>query len=317
MRYVHLTMQERRVIEVMVAEGQTLRRVAERLGRTVSTVSREVERNRGPQGYAADAAHRFAANRLRAWRRPRRFDAARLVKVVEECLRRDHSPEQIVGRWPAFLPAVSVQTIYTYAHRERPEWRRHLRQGRSRERSSYRHPRKYQRIRDLKPIGHRPGVVNSRGRVGDWESDTIRGVDRQAGIATHVDRRTGYVVLAKLADRSAATFNQSTRAAFARHRLPTWTFTVDHGMEFAKFAELEAALNTQVYFAAAHCAWPRGTNENTNGLLRQYFPKHRDFRKISPAELSLAEARLNTRPRKRHGYRSPADVMTLAVALVS
>ena len=319
MRPTHLSMYEREVIEVHVRSGQSLRSAARQLGRAASTISREVERNGVDGGYEAEAAHRAAANRLRAWRRPRRFDDARLVQQVKERLFRQDSPDQIVGTWPAELPTVSVQTIYTFVKRDRPGWLKHLRQGRSRFSPSYRQPRKYQRIRDIKSIRQRPKVVTERGRVGDWESDTIRGSDRQAGIATHVDRRTGYVVLAKVMDRSAETYNRATLAALDRQplALPTQTFTVDHGMEFGKFVELEAARKAHVYFAQPHCAWQRGTNENTNGLLRQYFPKSRDFRFISEAELLRVETRLNTRPRKRHGYRSPADLMTRAVALVA
>jgi len=249
----------------------------------------------------------------------RRFDDARLVRQIRKSLFRQNSPEQIAGTWPNELPAVSVQTIYTFLEQERPMWLKHLRQGRSRCSPSYRQPRKYQRIRDIKPIGQRPAVVEERGRVGDWESDTVRGCDRQAGIATHVDRRTGYTVLAKVANRSAAAYNQATLQAFDRQPvpLPARTFTVDHGMEFGKFAELERARKAQVFFAQPHCAWQRGTNENTNGLLRQYFPKTRDFRFISETELLRVEARLNSRPRKRHGYRSPAQLLHDAVALMS
>jgi IS30 family transposase len=267
--------------------------------------------------YAAASAHRLTGQRRRAWPRPRRFDDATLVDHVKNRLWEDHSPEQIVGTWPASLPRVSVQTIYSFLKRDRPAWLSHLRQARTRFSPSYRQPHKYQRIRGLKPIGQRPGIVQQRSRVGDWESDTLRGADRQVGIATHVERRTGYVLLAKVEDRTAATYNQSTLAAFARERAPIRTMTVDRGMEFAKFAELETALQAPVYFADPHCAWQRGTNENTNGLLRQYFPKDRDFSTISLSELHAVQARVNTRPRKRHGYRTPADLMTQSVAFMS
>ncbi len=319
MRRSHLTMYEREVIEVHVRAGRSLRSAARDLGRSASTISREIERNGTAGRYEASPAHQQAVNRLRARRRPRRFDDMRLVRQVKDRLFRQDSPEQIVGAWPPKLPKVSVQTIYSFIKRERPQWLKHLRQFRSRFSPSYRQPRKYQRIRDIKTIHQRPAVVAERGRVGDWESDTVRGSDRQAGIATHVDRRTGYVVLAKVMDRSATAYNQATLRAFDRQPIavPTLTFTVDHGMEFGKFAELETARTAQVFFAQPHCAWQRGTNENTNGLLRQYFPRKRDFRFISEAELRRVEERLNTRPRKRYGYRSPANLMTHAVAFVT
>lgn len=317
MRQKHLTMYEREVIEVYVRAGRSLRDAARELGRAASTISREVRRNAGANGYEAGEAQARASNRLRAWRRPRRFDDARVVRHVRRRLQVQDSPEQIVGAWPQRLPRVSVQTIYTFLKRERPEWLKHLRQARSRGSPSYRQPRKYQRIRNLKPIQNRPQIAAERGRIGDWESDTIRGADRHAGIATHVDRRTGYVVLAKILDRSAAEYNRATVAAFARQpwALPTYTFTVDHGMEFAKFSELERAQHAQVYFADPHAPWQRGSNENLNGLLRQYFPKQRDLRLVSESELQRVEARLNARPRKRHNYRCPIDLMYPSVAL--
>jgi len=320
MRYRHISKYERKVIEVMRNNGGTLEDVAEEIGRSVSTVSRELRRNGAGGEYEALTAHDMAANRLRAWRRPRRFDDRRLCDHVRKKLREDYSPEQIVGSWPSgTLARVSVQTIYTYLHRDRPGWLMHLRQARSRERWSYWKPRKYQRIRDIKPIRQRPHVAACRGRIGDWESDTVRGSDRHAGIATHVDRRTGYVVLAKLEDRTAKIYNEATLKAFEHQALdlPIHTFTVDHGMEFGKFPDLERGCDASVFFADAHCAWQRGCNENLNGLLRQYFPKDRDFRTITGAELRHAETRLNLRPRKRHNYRSPMDLMKEFFALVT
>lgn len=313
MRYTHLTMYEREVIEVEVRVGTAWREIARRLGRATSTICRELRRAGGPGGYEARRAHAEADQRVCGWARPRRFDDARLVRQVKKGLEQDYSPEQIVGCWPRRLPRVSIQTIYSYLYRDRPEWLGHLRQASARKRASYRHPHKYERIRNMKTIRQRPAMARSRRRVGDWESDTVRGSDKQAGIATHVDRRTGYVVLAKLKDRRAGTYNRRSLAAFRRHNLMAHTFTVDHGMEFAEFTKLEKALSASVYFADAHCAWQRGSNENLNGLLRQYFPKTRDFSTLSEAELRYAESRLNTRPRKRHHYRSPADLMSVAL----
>lgn len=313
MRYKHLTMYEREVIEVEVRVGTGRREIARSLGRAASTISRELDRAGGPEGYEAKRAHADAEQRVRGWARPRRFDDARLVRQVKKGLEQDYSPEQIVGCWPRRLPRVSIQTIYSYLYRDQPEWVGRLRHAAARQRASYRQPHKYERIRNVKSIRQRPALAQHRRRVGDWESDTVRGSDKQAGIATHVDRRTGYVVLAKLNDRSAATYNRRTLAAFRRHNLMAHTFTVDRGMEFARFTTLEKALSASVYFADAHCAWQRGSNENLNGLLRQYFPKTRDFSTLSEAELRYAENRLNTRPRKRYRYRSPADLMSVAL----
>jgi IS30 family transposase len=310
-------MDERRSIAVLRVNGCSLRMIGALLaGRSASSISRELRRNCGSDGYVAEAAHRRAANRLKGRWRPRRFADAGLAQVVRRRLEDNLSPEQIVGSWQSTYPRVSVPTIYTWLYQDRPWWLRHLRQGWARRRRSYRKPSHYTRIRGLTTIDARPEIVALRLRYGDWESDTVRGCDQGAGLATHVDRRSGYVVLAWVPDRSATSYNRASLAAFRHHGVPVQTLTVDHGMEFAQFTELERALGCKVYFAHPHCAWERGCNENLNGLLRQYFPKSRDFRTITEAELRWVEAQLNRRPRKRHGYRSPSDLMPLfAVAL--
>lgn len=314
MRYVQLTMTERQEIAKARTRPVSLRDVAKALGRAPSTISREVRRNGTGFFYEASVAHRRARARRRT--RPHRLDHPWFRQKVRERLEQKWSPEQIANTLAGEPGRVSVQTLYTFLRGQDPTWTRHLRHQHRWGAPGYRQPGKYQRIRDFKPIEQRPAIVNRRGRVGDWESDTICLADRNTGIATHVERRTGYVVLALLPNRSAAAYNQATQAAFLRHGdLPAHTFTVDHGMEFACFKDLEQALDVAVYFAHPHRAWERGCNENLNGLLRQYFPKHRDFGTISEQELLRVEAELNARPRKRLGYRTPADLMRLAVAL--
>jgi len=187
-------MDERRVIETLRAAGCSLRVIGLRLaGRQASSISRELRRNGGPAGYTAAVAQRCAANRLKGRWRSRRFADARLAVKVRGRLAENWSPEQIVGRWASALSRVSVPTIYAWLRRERPWWLRHLRQGLARGRRSYRQPSKYTRIRGVTSIDARPEMVAQRLRCGDWESDTVRGCDQVAGLATHVDRRTGYV----------------------------------------------------------------------------------------------------------------------------
>jgi IS30 family transposase len=285
--------------------------MAQELGRAASTISREIHRHGGWGDYEAKKAIEAAGER-RAY--PWRLDDARVRQVVHQRLQQYHSPAQIVGAWPVVQVAPpSAATIYRYVHHRCPAWHQYLRQARSRRRPGYRQPGKYQRIRNARPLAQRPRRVARRARGGDWESDSLRGADRHAGIATHVDRRTGYVILAKLKDRAAATFNHATLRAFRRHRVRIHTLTADRGMEFACFDRLEAALACKVYFADPHCPWQRGTNENTNGLLRQYFPKDLDFRTITARRLRAVEAQLNQRPRKRLRYRTPDDLALVAL----
>ena len=316
MRYTHLSMQERIQIETLRAAGASLGQIAHDLpGRASSTISRELRRHRTGQRYAAPAAQALADRRRATAPRPRRLDDVRLARYVRRRWEQDLAPEQSVGTWTSRQPRVSVATIYAWLYRSEPWWRPHLRQGFSRRRRSYRRRSHYQRIRGAKPLERRPACVAARRRVSDFECDTVRGRDQQAGLLTWVNPRTGYLSLAWVPDRRASSYNAAGLAACRRHGLRSTTLTQDNGMEFAQFRELERALHCRVYFAHPPCAWERGCNENLNGLLRQYFPKHRDFRTITAAEVRRVEARLNRRPRKRLDYRTPAKLMAQAVAL--
>jgi len=159
-------------------------------------------------------------------------------------------------------------------------------------------------------IEHRPAEVDRKDRLGDWESDTVAGSGSRACLATHVERVSKYTVLAWLPDATAGRFNAGTLRAFARHgALPCETMTTDNGKEFPRFCELERKLGLDVYFARPYHAWERGLNENTNGLLRQFFPKGLDLRLVTYPYVRHVEELLNNRPRKSLGYRTPNDVL--------
>jgi IS30 family transposase len=184
---------------------------------------------------------------------------------------------------------------------DRPRWRAYLR------RPAKQKPH-VERIRNRTMIDQRPIIVDQKLRFGDWEADTVRGPIRSSAcVMTLVDRRSGYLIARLLPDRSADSLNKALIDAL--HGLPIHTITVDNGMEFAKFPVLEQELNTQVYFAHEHCPWERGLNENTNGLLRQFFPKGTDFSTISPLQLERAVSLLNSRPRKRYEFKTPEEVL--------
>ena len=204
--------------------------------------------------------------------------------------------------------------MYTWIRQDKVaggSWYRELRQNKRKRRKHYGGgTTRRGRIKNAKDTTERPEIVNERLRAGDWESDTIEGAKGTGYVATHVCRKTKYVVLAKLNTKGAAAFNRGTIYAFKRHGdLPCHTFTVDRGKEFAAHEQLEHKLGCQVYFAKAYQAWQRGLNENTNGLLRQYLPKGMDFRTISNKDLKYIERLLNTRPRKTLGYQTPSAVM--------
>ncbi|MFH0952993.1 MAG: IS30 family transposase [Verrucomicrobiota bacterium] len=313
--YEHLSRTEREQIAVRRRQGTSRRVVGRELGRAASTIGREIRRNGREDGsYLAGQAERCAQQRRHRPRRPRKLAEEGLRSRVEEGLRAYWSPEQISGRLGREEAGrVSRATIYRHvgAH---PEYRMYLRgpDGARRE-SRRRHPR----IRGRTMIDERPVEVERRERVGDWESDTLRGPMRtKACLVTHVERRTRYVVAGWLPEREGRTLNQVTVEAM--RGLPVRTLTVDNGMEFGCFRDLRARLAAAVYFAHEGCPWERALNENTNRLLRQFFPRGTDFTLLDPAELRRVQELINNRPRKGLGYQTPKEMMQAAgVALVS
>ncbi len=296
--YEHLSQREREIIAINVRKSWSCHRIARELGRSPSTISRELRRNRFPNIYHAKVAHREALKRRSLPRRTRLLKCPKRRSRIERRLRGFWSPEQIVGR---LNDVASKNTIYRMIHADRPRWRAYLR-GPQRPR------RIYERIRRRKMIDLRPAIVDQKIRLGDWEADTVRGpMNSSACVMTLVDRRSKYLIARLLPDYSADSLNRA--AIEALRSFEVQTITVDNGMEFAKFPVLEKELETEVYFAHERCPWERGLNENTNGLLRQFFPKGTDFSTVSPSQLRRAVALLNSRPRKTLGFQTPEEVM--------
>ena len=311
MEYGHLTLEERTVIMICMREGKGVAAAARWLGRAASTIGRELARN--PQPYEAVTAQVRAAEVTR-WRRRRKLDDVVLRAEVDRRLRLDHSPRQIAGRLARETSLrISHGTIYRFVREQLlagVKYGPHLRRGDPRLRRPPRRQSPYQRIRAGRPIEERPVTARERREPGHFESDTLKGsFHSPCGLATHVDRKTRYLVLARLPDRKAATYVRETQRAFARHGLTPKTFTVDNGMEFAQHQQLEAALGGLVFFAHRYSPWERGLNENTNGLLRQYFPKGCNLARVSEEDVQRIEDLLNNRPRRCLGYRTPAEAL--------
>lgn len=315
----HLTMDEREMIAPLRAAGQSQAQIARRLGCDRSTISREVRRNGETGGtYWPSRAQARADRRRNESKRPWKLDGTDLEGYVRDRLRQYWSPEQIAGRLRFERPDdpggwVSHQGIYDWIARQRAAgatWHTCLRQSHRKRRKRYGTAEKRGRIVGRVGIEHRPTVVDKRSRLGDWESDTLAGRGSTVCLATHVERVSKYTVLAQLLDKTAARFNAGTVRAFARHGdLPCETMTADNGKEFAAFKGLERQLGLAVYFAQPYHAWERGLNENTNGLLRQFFPKGCDIAKATYPYVKHVESLLNNRPRKALGYRTPLEVL--------
>ncbi len=326
MSYSHLSLNERYVIHHLRLYGLSCREIARRLERHHSTIGRELIRNGPRYGcgvYVHEAAQRRADARQRWPRQRLRHDHLRLYRYVVAGLGRDWSPEQIAGRLRRDHPSdgrmrVSHETIYQWVYREAAEGGTlfgHLRRHHKRRCKQGRYGTGRGLIPGRVPIAERPAIVDRRSRIGDWEGDSIEGARSKGGIVSLVERRCRYLLAAPLADKSATVMTAGANRALKR--VPAnlrRTLTVDNGKEFAGFKTIEEQSGLRIYFADPYSAWQRGCNENTNGLLRQYFPKGSDLSSLNPHELASAVKRLNHRPRKCLGYRSPHEVFTAAKA---
>lgn len=321
MPYVHLTLIERELIARDAAAGRSASQIGRRLGRHRSTITRELQRNslRCPGGSGsfylpADAQSQAERRRAQA-PRPHKLDHVPLRQEVHRRLQARHSPEQIAGalaREYAQDPAMQLshECLYGYIHRDFQqggEFYRHLRQHRPKRRP--RCTRRQSRIPHRRSIHERPPEVEDKSQAGHWESDSV--VGKGARIITHVERTSGFLLTRLVPDGSSRALNHATVRAFGR--LPDTlcrSLTSDNGPEFAGHEALTRRSGLQVYFADPHAPWQRGLNENTNGLLRQFFPKGSDFTAISPQRLAWVTWLINNRPRKRLNYQTPAAVLS-------
>ena len=315
----HFTIEDREVIAKMRAEGRSRTEIGRRLGVHRTTVGRELRRNaEGGGDYFPSRAQAQADRRRRQSKVPWKLERPEIAGYVQDKLQQYWSPQQIAGRMALDYPddatmRISHACIYAGVYRWRADggpWQTYLRQGHRKRRKRHGTGEKRGRIVGRVGIEHRPPEVEARGRFGDWESDTLEGAAHAAYLATHVERKSRYLVMARIADKRAATFNAGTRRAFGRHPgLPRETMTADNGKEFAAFGILERTLGLAVYFADPYHSWQRGSNENTNGLLRQLLPKGCDLRGATHRYVAHVERLLNTRPRKCLGYRTPQEVL--------
>jgi transposase, IS30 family len=304
-----LTLPEREQIAQFRNQGVPRAEIARRLDRHRSTIGRELARNGEGGIYWASRAQEKA--RVRRAHRPRKMDDPRLDDYVRRGLARRWSPEQIAGRSARDFPGprrrVSHTTIYRWiaAHPDRPHWHSFLRFGRRRT-----EPESRGRVPARADIAGRPAVVDRRGRFGDWEGDTVVGGHRQGGLVTLVERKSGFGLVGPVRRRKARNVTRAATRQLAplppglRH-----TATFDNGKEFAQHQRIARHTGIDVYFARPYHAWERGCNESYNGLLRQFFPKGTDFTGIGPLEVKHVRDLLNDRPRKRHGYRTPREVL--------
>jgi transposase, IS30 family len=322
----YLSLAEREEIAIGHAAGEGVRTIARRLRRDPATISRELRRNRplcrNRPGYRATLAQAKAEERARRPKASKLATHPQLRAVVQTMLYERMSPEQISGRLPLLFPddatmRVCHEAIYQALYIQgrgalRRELTRCLRTGRA-----LRKPRRRvdgrlrQRIKDMVMIADRPPEIEDRAVPGDWEGDLITGAANKSAIGTLVERNSRFTVLLHLPNGHGADEVQAAIiAAMAKFPLQLRrSLTWDQGIEMANHLAISTATDMDIYFCDPHSPWQRATNENTNGLLRQYFPKGTDLSVHTAHDLAVVEAQVNARPRKVHGFLTPAEVL--------
>ncbi len=306
MSYTQLTYEQRYQIYTLVKIGYSQQEIAKEVGVHKSTVSRELKRNLGGRGYRPKQAHQFAVARRK--RRQVRISEDDW-KLVKESIRFDLSPEQVSNDLKKIGVNISHEWIYQYVYSDKKnggDLHTHLRCQKTYRRRTGKYERRGKIVGQIS-IDERPAVVNERKRLGDWEGDTIVGAKYKGAVLTLVDRKSGYTLMGNLLKREARLV--SDQAIRLLNSVPhVKTLTLDNGKEFAKHAKIKNGTDVDVYFAHPYSSWERGTNENTNGLIRQYLPKTRRLDNVTEHELDLIMFKLNHRPRKRLGYLTPHEV---------
>lgn len=313
MSYHQLTEQERYQIYALLKAEHNQKEIAALLGRSSSTISRELRRNRGLKGYRPAQAQRLSDDR--------KVMAHKAIKVtdevmgwIESLLRQELSPQQVVDYLKRHH-GVSLhhETVYQIVYADKAaggDLYTHLRVVSKPYRKRYGHYDRRGKIRNRVDIDERPAVVDSRSRIGDWEGDTIMGKGRKSALLTMVERKTLYTVIVRLTGKRADLLAESALECMKNLKSKVKTITFDNGLEFAEHEKIAKGLGADVYFAHPYASWERGTNENTNGLIRQYFPKGTDFNEVTDEQVQAVMDRINNRPRKTRGCRSPNELFT-------
>ena len=313
MKYRQITSDERYMISAFRKQGICNAEIARQIGRSPSTIGREIKRNRCNDGdYRPSKAASRTRSRRRESRRHWQFSDGHLG-IINVLLREDWSPEQISGWlrvWQVFR--ISHQSIYRYVWYDRfygGSLYKHLRQAGKRWRKLYRSHDSRGVLPGKRHISERSMGAENRSRFGHWEGDTVMGdIKDQHCIVTLVERKSRFTEIGKLKARSTAELNNRLQLLIRRQQRKVHSLTTDNGTEFHDFRTIEAKTGALFYFSSAYCSWQRGLNENTNGLIRQYLPKTKSMAQLTQAQCDAIATRLNRRPRKLLGFKTPEQV---------
>lgn len=311
MNYSQLTENERYQISILLKLDKSQKTIAQLLGRHPSTIGRELKRNTGKRGYRPKQAQSQSDKR--------RSEAPKYRKVTDEVannisllIRKELSPQQVAG-YLAKQKIVSLhhETIYQLIYADKAsdgDLHRYLRIASKPYRKRYGSNDRRGKIKNRRCIEDRPAVVDRRHRIGDWEGDTIIGKNRSGALLTMVERKTLYTLIVKLTGKNAELLAEAAIKHMTEIKDQVKTITLDNGLEFSAHEKISRALEADIYFAHAYASWERGTNENTNGLIRQYFPKGTDFNDVTDEQVAYVMDRLNNRPRATRQFRTPNEL---------
>jgi IS30 family transposase len=307
--YQHFTLEERESLQEMLSEGKSLRAIALALGRNVSSVSREIKRNRNKNGsyHPWRATTLYIVRRKKCRRKPRLADQE-VNKFVKEALDQYWSPEIVSQRWRKERPEAPLSHSTIYRALKQGLLPGYTRKTHLRRRGKQKHNHTTQVIYPVHTIHDRPEIVDARGRLGDMEGDTVSGAIGKGCVVTAIDRKSRMLYAAISQSRNSSQVAQAFARAFDGIKVNS--LTLDRGSEFAKFVEIEQNLQTTVFFADPHAPWQRPSNENINGLLRFSYPKGTDFTSVQNEDFQHILALINNRPRKCLGWLSPLEFIS-------
>jgi len=305
MTYKHLSQAERYQIHALMKAGHNQSQIAKVLDRSKSTISRELSRNTGSRGYRPKQACEMSAERAQNSRNANTVPAW-VNDQAQLLLQLQWSPEQIASKLP-----ISHETVYLRVYADKAQggtlWKNLRCQKQKRKRYAGGRDRRGQ-IPNRRPLSERPLHIEARRQVGHWECDTVMGANHKGAVVTMVERKSGYAVMAKVSNKTSELVSSAIVDKLQPLAARVKTLTFDNGKEFARHAYIDEKLQSTAYFARPFASWERGSNENLNGLLRQYVPKKRAMSTVTDEEIRMIQNRLNNRPRKRLGFKTPAEV---------
>ena len=311
MKYHRLTQEERYQIYALHKEGYKISVIGRKIGRDKSTISRELKRNKGGKGYRPKQAQRLANNREKDKPKYKHIQDKQIA-YIQEKIKLKWSPEQISGRMRLDgINPVSHESIYKYLLRDKAAGGKlylNLRHKNKRYKKRYGSNEKRGQIPDKCTIDERPAEVEKKERVGDFEIDLVIGKNHKQALVTVVDRSSMFTLIKKIKSKQAPLVEEALIEMLLPLKQWIHTITSDNGKEFALHKNITQKLNCGYYFCHPYSSWERGLNENTNGLIRQFFPKGSSFTKITQKDILDVQNNLNYRPRKRLGYKTPAEV---------